>query len=120
MNQSTEGGKVTAYFDGKELKKITGSYYGETFRLTEECYFYKNKPIFFYTIRNHYKVPINVDSHALVDSTFEDRYYFNGDNIIKYSCSPQRRLSSIMLNNAVKEASREAMRLTKLLNGNVR
>ncbi len=115
MGQSTEGGEAMAYFDGKDLKKIVSTMYGETGKGTSEYYFCNKKLIFYYAVTYRYNKPMNVDGGGKIASTYEDRYYFDGNNIFKYINKPQKAISVKELDKEAKEDLAEAARLVKLV-----
>lgn len=115
MDQSTEGGEVRAYLLNNALQKITGTYYGETFKATVAYYFHNNRLIFYYMVSYQYKVPIYIDTHTKIDSTHETRYYFNSGKIIKYLNQPHQSLSLQRLNQEARETAIEVDRLKKLI-----
>jgi hypothetical protein len=115
MGQSTEGGEATAYFDGKELKKIVSTMYGETGKGTSEYYFYNNKLIFYYEIIYRYNMPFYIHGGGKITSVYATRYYFDNSTIIKYLYKPKKTLSAKELDKEAKEDVQEANRLIKLI-----
>ncbi len=57
MGETTEGGFIAAYLDGKALRKITATYYKETGKLIEEYYFDRNDLIFAFVQEYFYSRP---------------------------------------------------------------
>lgn len=76
MDESTEGGRLTAYYFKGAPRKLVARYYGETGRATEEYYFWNNSLFFVLRAEERYRNPIGVDSSPTVRSRQEDRYYF--------------------------------------------
>jgi hypothetical protein len=76
---STEGGELTAYFDGSAIVKIAVSNNGETNSFFEEFYYSKEKLIFVYRKQEIYDEPM-----AKVVKTKENRFYFNDGELIRW------------------------------------
>lgn len=83
-DESTEGAILIAYYDNKVLKKITGTYYGETGKTLMEYYFNGNDFFFIYSKEFNYEKPLSVDHSGKVASTTENRYYFYKEELIKW------------------------------------
>lgn len=77
---STEGGELTAYFDGPAVMKIAATYYGESGRAGEEYYYQDGKLIFVYRKDFTYDKPLS----GRVVKTEENRFYFQNDRLIKW------------------------------------
>lgn len=76
---STEGGELTAYFDGAHIVKIAVINNGETNSFFEEFYYSKEKLIFVYRKQEIYDEPM-----AKVVKTKENRFYFNEGELIRW------------------------------------
>lgn len=76
---STEGGELTAYFDGPEIVKIAVTNYGETNSFFEEFYYSDEKLIFVYRKQEIYDEPM-----SKVVRTKENRFYFNDGRLIRW------------------------------------
>jgi hypothetical protein len=76
---STEGGELTAYFDGAAIVKIAVINYGETNNFFEEFYYSKEKLIFVYRKQEIYDKPM-----SKVSKRKENRFYFNDDKLIRW------------------------------------
>jgi hypothetical protein len=115
MGQSAEGGQVTAYYDGKNLKEITANYYGETGRVTQQYYFSHSKLIYCYGISYNYKMPMNIVKHVKIKSSEVSQFYFYNNLLLKYQIIPTQALTAAQLKAAVKDTMTEAERLCKLV-----
>ncbi len=117
-SQSTNGGRVTAYFDSGELKKIVADYYNDTGKATYEYYYYHSKLIFYYGITYHYKIPLSANpKHIKIDSTYEGRLYFHNGVLVSYVNYPQKAFSQTQLNQVLTETLNEAAHILKLAAG---
>lgn len=76
---STEGGELTAYFDGAAIVKIAVVNNGETNNFFEEFYYLNEKLIFVYRKQEIYDEPM-----AKVVKTKEHRFYFNDGELIRW------------------------------------
>jgi hypothetical protein len=76
---STEGGELTAYFDGAAIVKIAVVNNGETNSFFEEFYYAKEKLIFVYRKQEIYDEPL-----AKVVKTKENRFYFTDGELIRW------------------------------------
>jgi hypothetical protein len=77
---STEGGELTAYFNGKALMKIATLNRGETGRSVEDFYFWDEKLIFIFRKQDTYDEPFS----GKVARTTEHRFYFSDDKLIRW------------------------------------
>lgn len=84
---SLEGGEMTAYFSGKELKKISAVFYGEMHRTNVDYYFNEGKLIFIFQSRGNYNKPMS----GKIVSREEDRFYFNEDALVKWQSGKKDR-----------------------------
>jgi hypothetical protein len=76
---STEGGELTAYFDGAAIVKIAVTNNGETNSFFEEFYYSNDKLIFVYRKQEIYDEPM-----SKVVRIKESRFYFGGDKLIRW------------------------------------
>lgn len=76
---STEGGELTAYFDGATIVKIAATNNGETNSYFEEFYYRDGKLIFVFRKQEIYNEPM-----TKVARTKENRFYFNNDQLIRW------------------------------------
>jgi hypothetical protein len=76
---STEGGELTAYFEGSDLVKIAATFNGETNSWFEEFYYLKGKLMFVFRRQEIYDEP-----RAKVVKTKENRFYFKDDELIRW------------------------------------
>lgn len=84
FDESTEGAILIGYYKKRYLKKITGTYYGETGKTIMEYYFNGSDFFFVYTKIFNYEKPIYIDTTAEVKSIEENRYYFHKGDLIKW------------------------------------
>lgn len=77
---STEGGELTAYFEGQNIVKMLAIYYGEMGRTQEEYYFREGKLIFVLGTEKRYNRPLT----GKVVSTKLSRFYFDNDKLIRW------------------------------------
>ena len=77
---STEGGELTAYFEGPAIVKIAATYLGETGRSFEEFYYWNEKLIFVFRKQDTYDQPMS----GRVVKTRENRFYFSNDELIRW------------------------------------
>lgn len=76
---STEGGELTAYFDGPNIVKMAVANYGETNSFFEEFYYRDGKLIFVFRKQEIYDEPMKK-----VVKTKENRFYFSDDELIRW------------------------------------
>jgi hypothetical protein len=76
---STEGGELTAYFDGPQVVKIAVTNNGETNSFFEEFYYSDDKLIFVYRKQEIYDEPM-----SRVVKTKESRFYFADGELIRW------------------------------------
>lgn len=77
---STEGGELTAYFDGLAIKKIAVKHQGETGRSFEEYYYLDDGFMFVYRKEDTYSRPMS----GKVVKTREIRFYFEDGELVRY------------------------------------
>jgi hypothetical protein len=87
---STEGGELTAYFDGPAIVKIAAVYYGETGRSSEEFYYWNGKLIFVFRKQDSYDKPMS----GKVVRTRENRFYFSNDELIRWINENAKRVAT--------------------------
>ncbi|HEX8354941.1 MAG TPA: hypothetical protein VF611_18685 [Pyrinomonadaceae bacterium] len=110
---STEGGELTAYFDGPKIVKIAVTNYGETNSFFEEFYYSDEKLIFVYRKQEIYNEPMNK-----VVRTKENRFYFSDGELIRWvnengkhvragdSQYPERRIHYLGVSKLLTEGAR--------------
>lgn len=76
---STEGGELSAYFDGAAIVKIAVINNGETNSFFEEFYYLNEKLIFVYRKQEIYDEPM-----SRVVKTKENRFYFTDGELIRW------------------------------------
>ena len=75
-----EGGQLVAYFDGPAIVKIVANHYSEAGRAFEEYYYSNQKLIFVFHKEYGYDRPLS----GKVVQTFESRFYFENDRLIRW------------------------------------
>ncbi len=78
-----EGTRATYFTSGKELKKIVGRMYGETFRATAELFYSGEELIFAFQRLEKYDTQIAMDPPPKVTSVIETRVYYSGGKAIR-------------------------------------
>ncbi|HYR08312.1 MAG TPA: hypothetical protein VEQ60_11105 [Longimicrobium sp.] len=78
-NFSLEGGELTGFYRGRELRKLYARLFGETWQGTEEYYFSGDDLIFIHTVQERYDEPFS----GRVRWTIEHRFYFDGGRLIR-------------------------------------
>ena len=130
LNNSTEGGNATYYFEGGELRKLISKNYGETGKNIKEYYLDKNKLIFVYETAYNYNRPIYFDSAKMKElndtETFditkseilEDRSYFENGILIHQSNNQDcgSPFAQSYLREEQKRIKQELKSLTNLVN----
>jgi hypothetical protein len=76
---SLEGGELTGFYRGRELRKLHARLFGETWRGTEEYYFAGGRLIFIHVVHERYDEPMSGRVHW----TIEHRFYFDGGRLIR-------------------------------------
>lgn len=84
LGRSAQGAGITFLSDGKEVKKITVVYYGETGKAVSTYYFNSNKLIFLLKKIYYYDQTIYNESHPKIIKIEEENYYFYNENLIKW------------------------------------
>ena len=93
-DESTDGGRATAFYDNKSLKLIKVFYFGETGKTQIEYYFNNDKLFFAFEKASRYNRPYYWDKKHMQENNdsviydqnktivIEDRYYFNDEKLI--------------------------------------
>lgn len=76
---SLEGGELTGFYRGRELRKLHARLFGETWQGTQEYYFADGRLIFIYVVHERYDEPMS----GRVQWTIEHRFYFDGGRLIR-------------------------------------
>lgn len=76
---SLEGGELHAFYRGSELRKLAVIHFGEMGRVAYTYYFAGDRPVFIHAVREEYVQPLGE-----VKATFEDRMYYDGDQLIRH------------------------------------
>ena len=80
---STEGAEAVILRSGKEIKKITATIYGETYKAASEFYFDDGKLIFSYDRVTRYRMPLPLKGPVRVLRVDQIRGYFDGGRMFK-------------------------------------
>ena len=80
QGESSEGGEVKKYYDGKGLRKIVTDYAGAIGRATGEYYFSGEELCFAYIVEYTYDRPMS----GKVVKKVENRYYFHHRRMIRW------------------------------------
>ncbi len=88
MNESTEGGVLISYNDGKYLVKMESYFYGETGQATEIYYFSNHKLIYFSYAYVKYKELLITNKYE-IENQFKVIYYIDNNHIIKKEYSDE-------------------------------
>jgi hypothetical protein len=79
LDFSLEGGELTGFYRGRELRKLAARLYGESWRGTEDYYFSEGRLIFIHTVQERYDEPFS----GRVQWTIEHRFYFDDGRLIR-------------------------------------
>lgn len=79
MGFSLEGGELTGFYRGNELRKLHARLFGETWRGTEEYYFAGGQLIFVYVVHERYDEILS----GRVQYRMEHRFYFDRGRLIR-------------------------------------
>jgi len=82
-DQSAEGGTMKKYYDGNVLRKAILTFYGETGQSTSEYYFSNGQLFFCFERTKTYSQSISAGK-TTVSKIEENRYYFNGQRLIRW------------------------------------
>jgi hypothetical protein len=80
-NFSLEGGELTGFYRGRELRKLHAHLYGETWQGTEEYYFADGRLIFIHMVQERYEMPFAENGRVLWK--IEHRFYFDEGRLIR-------------------------------------
>lgn len=80
---SLEGAEATYFLSGTEIKKITATFYGETYKATTEIFYRDHAPIFIFNKLNKYDESINPKRSPKITSSEEQRIYFADGKTLK-------------------------------------
>ena len=81
--QSTGGGQLTKYFEGKLLLKAKLRFYGETGKSITEFYFLHDSVIFSFKRTYYYDIPI-YEKGSKVEKVEEERFYFVSQKLVRW------------------------------------
>jgi len=81
--ESEEGGEVKIFYSKDKLSKAILTFYGETGKLVQKCYFLDSMILFLFERKYHYSVPIYI-KNSKVSTVVESRYYFNERKLIMW------------------------------------
>ena len=98
---SAEGGSLEACYAGRELRRLSATYLGETGRASEQYYFWNDSLEFLFRKVEHYDRPLS----GRVSSTEEERLYWNRGQLIRWL---QGKTRQPLTNAAARERSSEA------------
>lgn len=76
---SLEGGVLTGFYRGGELRKLHARLFGETWQGTQEYYFAGGRLIFIHVVHGLYDEPMS----GRVQRTIEHRFYFDRGRLIR-------------------------------------
>jgi hypothetical protein len=76
---SLEGGELTGFYRGRELRKLHARLFGESWRGTEEYYFAGGRLIFIHVVHERYDEPMS----GRVQRRIEHRFYFDGGRLVR-------------------------------------
>lgn len=98
---SAEGGSLEACYAGRELRRLSATYLGETGRASERYYFWNDSLEFLFGKVEHYDRPLS----GRVRSTEEERLYWNRGQLIRWL---QGKTRQPLTNAAARERNSEA------------
>ena len=113
MDESTEGGQATAFYDGSNLKLIEEIWFGETGKRKIEYYFDSGQLFFALDIDYDYNRPIYWDSLSAKESNDsevfdakktivkEDRYYFSNKKLIRWLDNNKKEVDLSLGTNSI-------------------
>jgi hypothetical protein len=81
-NFSLEGGELTGFYRGGELRKLAAPHYGETGRATEAYYFARGQLVFIHVVHDQYMRPFAEGGG--IRATIEHRFYFDAGRLIRH------------------------------------
>src|SRR5580704_17513738 len=80
MDESTEGGEIVRYFDGKQMVELVATFYGETGNYVAEYYFSGTKLFFCYELRTIYTKLMS----GVARKVDENRYYLDKLQMVRW------------------------------------
>ena len=84
VQESTEGGVREAYFEGRQIRRIMASDYGETGQRLREFYFWNNRLIFSFERFTQYARPIQKTAVLRILRQEENRNYFHHGRMLRW------------------------------------
>jgi hypothetical protein len=81
---SLEGTEADYFAAGKDLKKITATSYGETYKAMTEIYYSGDNVIFVYRKFSSYDTQIGMNPPPKIVKVTESRFYFENGKMIKF------------------------------------
>lgn len=106
LDESAEGGELTAYFEDSNLRKLSVRLFGETGNVLEEFYFAEGKVIFVFRGDTRFTAP---NSGAVMSKT-EQRFYFAEDKLIRW-LNPEKK--DVTIDAAAAEHERDILAYAK-------
>jgi hypothetical protein len=83
MDESAEGGFISAFDDRQAVRKLIVTYYGETGKAVTEYYFNHNTLLFALIRESHYNKSVTQPG-LKITSVYENRCYFNNNKMIRW------------------------------------
>jgi hypothetical protein len=80
MDESTEGGEIVRYLDGKQMVELVATFYGETGKNVTEYYFSGTKLFFCYQRHTIYTRPMS----GVALKVEENRYYLDNLQMVRW------------------------------------
>ncbi|HLZ88245.1 MAG TPA: hypothetical protein VKQ52_13415 [Puia sp.] len=81
MDESTEGGDATLYFEERQLRKAVVHFFGETGKLRSEYYFVHGKMFFYIGRETSYTKPFYIANYKIGNVKVNRCYFHNGQMI---------------------------------------
>lgn len=81
LDQSSEGGLLEKFYEGKSLRKVILTLFGETGKSTSQYYFLNGEIIFVHDKEVRYQSPIYLGKTE-IESREENRLYFTNQRLI--------------------------------------
>lgn len=113
IENGSEGGQITAYYDGGEIKRISAVTLSSMGRFTNDYYFWDNVLFFVFSVDGYYS-PDNPMSGDIVEK-YENRYYFNKTKIIKWLDKDKKEVASSKFAEKEDEISKTISQLKSML-----
>jgi hypothetical protein len=100
---STEGGEATGYYNGKDIKLIEITYYGEMGKTKLEYYFDNGRLFFVFENRYKYNRPIydTIAFDPKKTRVTKDRYYFHNEKLVRWLDNNNRKIDLTISTNAI-------------------